>query len=116
MGALTMPNQNGDTTITWEDDNDDAMAEILQRKMDAGCTFFIINPRTGGRKKLGKVKDAMKGRTLAIPDEDLAKFVSDGKGEAIKTPDKPAVTVRKAKTGREAARHETVGIQPRAGG
>jgi hypothetical protein len=116
MGALTMLNVSGDTTITWEDDQDDVMAEILQKKMDAGCVFYIINERTGGRKKLKSPADAMASRKLAIPDEDLMKFVSEGRGEVIKTPEKPAATKRKARSGREAAQSETVGIQPRRGG
>lgn len=116
MGALTMVNSSGDTTITWEEDQDEVMAEILQKKIDAGCSFFIINERTGGRRKLKRPAEAMKDRHLAIPDEDLMKFVSEGKGEIIKTPEKTATVRRKAKTGKEAAKHETIGIQPRAGG
>jgi hypothetical protein len=116
MGAVTMLNTSGDTTITWEDDQDDVMAEILQKKMDAGCVFYIINERTGGRKKLARPQDAMTARKLAIPDEDFLKFVGEGRGEVIKTPAAPAATRRKAKSGKEAAQHETVGIQPRRGG
>jgi hypothetical protein len=114
--AVTMFNQSGDTTITWEEDQDEEMAAILQKKMDAGCTFFIINSRTGGRRKLTKPSEAMKNRHLAIPDEDLQKFVAAGKGGVIQTPSEPATVRRKARTGKEAAQHETIGLQPRAGG
>jgi hypothetical protein len=116
MGALSMPNHLGDTTIAWTDDQDEEWAAILQKKMDEGVTFYIIEPRLGNRKKLKRVADAMTTRQLAIPDEDLAAFVVAGKGELVKTPEKPARTVRRARTGKEAASSETVGIRPRAGG
>lgn len=116
MGALSMPNRLGDTTIAWTDDQDAEMEAIIQKKMDAGCSFFIIEPRMGTRKKLKHAADASKYRHLAIPDEDLAAFVGAGKGEAVRTPEKPAKTVRKAKTAKEAAGAETVAIQPRRGG
>lgn len=120
--ALTMLNRNGDTTITWEPENDEAMAEIIQRQMDAGVTFYIIKPRNGTRgrtpkpKKLAKVADAMEHRAISIPDEDLAKFCLAGKGSVAPTPAEPAQTVKRAKTAREVASGHAIGVAPRAGG
>lgn len=121
--ALTMLNASGDTTITWEPDNDEAMAELLQRKMDAGVTFYVIKPRKPGArgrapspKKLKAVDDAMEHRALSIPDKDLSKFVLDGLGTVVSTPTEPVETVKRAKTGREAAKGHAIGVAPRAGG
>lgn len=132
--ALTMLNQSGDTTLVWTEDRDDEMERIIQAKMDAGCTFFVIEPRFGTRTKLKSAGDASKTRMLAIPDEEFAKFVSasgpsrraqepDAEGADVEptaaimpTPAKPARVTRKAKTAREAATSETVGVQPRRGG
>lgn len=121
--ALTMLNQSGDTTIVWTEDRDDEMERIIQAKMDAGCTFFMIEPRFGTRTKLKAAGDASKTRMLAIPDEEFAKFVSasaEGAAEmtatVMPTPAKPARVTRKAKTAKEVAQGESVGVQPRRGG
>lgn len=121
--SLTMLNERGDTTITWEPEHDDEMAAIIQRKMDAGVTFYVIatrkpgqRGRVAGPKKLGKVEDAMKHRALSIPDSDLSKFVLEGRGQVTVTSSEPVQTVRRAKTAREVVSHDTVGVAPRRGG
>jgi hypothetical protein len=116
MGATTCLNKNGDTTLAWTEDRDDEMAALIQKKMDQGVSFFIIEPRMGLRQKLKDSADANKHRMLAIPDADFAAFVGEGKIEAVPTPKAPAKTVRRAKTGKEAASAETVNTAPRRGG
>lgn len=121
LRALTMLNEAGDVTIVWEESSDDAMERIIDEKMKAGCSFFIIEPRFGGlaapiKRPLQAPADALKHRALAIPDADLAAFVGAGAGALTATPDKPAKTVRRAKTAKEAATAETVGVQARKGG
>lgn len=118
MGALTMLNESGDTTIYWSPDRDDEMEAIIQKKMDQGCTFFIIDQRFGHRQKLTDATEAAKHRMLAIPDEDLRKFVGESGGDVVTlpTPKTPAKTVRKAKTAKEVATAESVGVKPRRGG
>lgn len=121
MGALTMLNESGDTTVVWEPEQDEAMAAIIQKKMDEGCAFYIIEPRLGGlaapiRTKLVDFDQALKNRALSIPDEDLMKFVGMGSAELVKTPSAPAKTVKRAKTAKEAAKAETIGVKQRRGG
>lgn len=53
---------------------------------------------------------------LAIPDEDFAKFVGSGSGEAVASPQTPIVVKGKAKTAKQAAAAELVGVKPRRGG
>lgn len=119
--ALTMLNEAGDTTIAWSSETDDAMAEIIQKKMDQGVVFFLIEPRMGGllppeKTKLENAADALKHRALSIPDEHLAALVGEGKAVALKTPPAKVKTVRKTKDAKEAARSETVGVRPMRGG
>lgn len=116
--ALTMLNKNGDTTIAWTPDRDDEMETIIKKKMSEGCSFFIIDPRFGTREKLSAPAHANRHRVLAIPDEDLAKFVGApaGTAVAVASPAAPARVVRKARTAREVATSESVGVQPRGGG
>lgn len=116
LRAMTMLNSTGDTTLAWSEEADDEMEALIQKRMDAGCVFFIIDSRLGTRTKLKKATDAHKHRHLAVGDEDFAKLFGEGKVEAIKTPNVPAKIKGKAKTAKEVAKNETVGIQPRAGG
>jgi hypothetical protein len=123
--SLTMLNQSGDTTVTWEAANDDAMLAIIERKMAAGVSFFIAPMTKAGkpdkRKKAQRIdnpEQARAARAVSIPDSDLAKFVSDGLGDVIKAPEQPLSrgTVRRARTAREAVENHTVGVQARRGG
>lgn len=121
MGALTMLNQSGHITIVWEPENDAAMEAVIAKKMEAGCTFWIIEPRLGGlaapsMTKLTDFNDAKRNRALVFHDADLQAFVGDGLGVATSTPPKAAKAVRKARTAKEAASNETVGVKPRRGG
>lgn len=120
--ALTILNETGDVTITWDAENDDRMLEIIERKIKAGITFFLIEPRMGGlvapdtSKPLKKTKDALKHRALSMKDEDFEAMVAEGKAELVQTPAAPARTVRKASSAREVVAAESVGVRPMRGG
>ncbi len=125
MRTLTMLNQSGDTTISWLPENDEAMMAIIEKKMAAGVSFFIVPLTKAGkpdrRKKPMQIESAEQARAqraVSIPDADLAKFVSDGLGEVVASPAEPMGrgTVRRARTPREAAQNHTVGVAPRRGG
>lgn len=120
--ALTILNETGDVTITWDEDADTRILPIIEKKMKEGITFFLIEPRNGGLSPpdsstpLKKTKDALKHRALSMKDEDFEAMVAEGKAELIKTPDAPARTVRKASTAREVASGHSVGARPMRGG
>jgi hypothetical protein len=121
-----MLNTAGHMTIIWPPESDDAMEAIIQRKMDAGVMFYMLEPVAGGLaapRETGLIRpmDARHRRALAIHDEDLAKFVGDGLGEATLTPSVPEPAAkkpaRKARTAKEvAAAPNAVGVSPRRGG
>lgn len=123
LRAITFLNEAGDTTITWTSDRDDEMEKIIQKKMDAGVVFFVIERRFNGEPD-GHIKLteknmelARKYRALSIPnDEDLAKFVESGSGRAVKTPKAPVRGARKSKSAREVASSESVGVRQMRGG
>lgn len=119
--ALTMLNEMGDLTILWDEENDEAMEELIQRRMNDGVTFFIIEPRFGGlvapaKRELKKSKDAKKYRALSIPDEEVAKFVEEGKAEIVPTPAEPVRKSRVSRSAKEVAKSESVGVRQRRGG
>lgn len=120
--ALTILNETGDVTITWDEDADERILPLIEAKMKAGFTFFLIEPRMGGlvapdtSKPLKKVKDALKHRALSIKDEDFESLVAEGKADLVRTPAVPARTTRKARTAREVTAGESVAVQPMRGG
>lgn len=126
LRALTMLNERGDTTIVWTSDRDDDMERVIEKKMAEGCIFYLIDPRFGTREKLRDAGDANRHRMLAIPDEDFAKFVGGPVDPAAgaeahtaamaPTPDAPIKNARRAKTAKEVAAGESVGVKPRRGG
>lgn len=114
---LTMLNEAGDTTISWTPDRDQEMESIIEKKMQEGVTFFIIDRvHDGALMKLEKPADAMQHRALAIPDEDLSKFVASGSGSAIATPPEKVTKSRVSRSAKEVASSKSVGVKPRRGG
>jgi hypothetical protein len=113
--SMTMLNECGDTTVSWTEDLDDMIESIIKKKMSEGITFFIIEREHGTRTKLLKPKDARKHRALAIPDEDLRKFVESG-AEADATPEEPISKSRVSRDSKEIAKSQSVGVKQRRGG
>ena len=120
--ALTILNETGDVTITWDADADEKMLPIIEAKLKAGIVFFLIEPRMGGlvapdtSKQLKKAKDSLKHRALSMKDKDFEEMVVTGNAVVIQTPAAPARTVRKAKTAREVVAAESVGVRQMRGG
>ena len=117
MRSLTMLNESGDTTISWSSDLDDEIERIIKKKMDEGVTFFVIE-RDGTRPStpLQDHKDAKKYRALAIPDDDLQKFVESGAATLEATPQDPITSSRVSRDAKEVAKSKSVGVKPRRGG
>lgn len=118
--SLTILNTSGDVTIIWDEASDERMTAIIQKKMDEGMTFFIVEPVAGGlappkKTKLADPEQALKNRALVIDDEDIATFVGEGGAEVIKRPAKTK-TVKKASSAKEAATSQSVGVRQRKGG
>lgn len=119
--AMTLLDETGDVTIMWSEQNDDDMEAMIQRKMDAGITFFLVEPRFGGvvppeLKPLKKAADARKYRAISIPDDEVAKFVEDGKAEVVPTPAARVKGSRVSRSAKEIAAGESIGVRPRRGG
>lgn len=39
---LTLPNEHGDITLSWTEEQDGMMREMIRKKMDEGYAFFIV--------------------------------------------------------------------------
>lgn len=132
--SITFLNMSGDVTISWRDDEKAKVAEMVERKMKEGYSFFIIrdplNPPTRGRKKefktasdldhpnakALKVSNLVNGKSLA--DDELARAMDAGiiyiTREAA--PTTPIDTTRRAKTGAEVVEAQSVGVKKLASG
>lgn len=116
----------GHLTVIWQPENDDAMEAIIERKMATGVTFYLLEPVAGGlapprETKLKRPADALHVRALAVHDEDLAKFVSDGLGDVTLSSDVPPADAKKparrARTAKDVAKAPAaVGVNQRRGG
>lgn len=119
--ALTMLNESGDTTIVWTDDRDEEMEAIISKKMAEGVAFFTIEPRFFGllpskKTPLAHARDARLHRALSIPDQDFAKFVESGSGEAVKTPTAAVSGAKIERNPKTVAKSQSVGVKPMKGG
>jgi hypothetical protein len=77
--SMTIMGQMGDLEIAWEEQNDDAMREFIERKLKEGVTFFVYKPTLGGllpnrKVELKKIKDL--DRHLLVKDPDVAALVA----------------------------------------
>ena len=121
MRMLTLLCEAVDVTLSWTEDKDSEMEEIIRRKMAEGVTFFIVERGRGQTltrrgPQLNHAADASKQRALVIPDEDLAKFVGDGAGQATAASSAPIKSSRVSRSAKEIAKSESVGVKQRRGG
>lgn len=119
--SMTLLNEMGDIEVTWDSSNDDAMREVIEKKMKEGVRFFILKPFPGGflfRKTALKSMADLKENRVKIGDNDIETLFEAGKVAVIRTSDTGATleTVGVARTAKEAASKRTVGIKPLQGG
>ena len=123
--SLTMLNESGDLTLEWSAEQDDHMLALIEKKMKEGVAFYIVPQRKPGQrgavakpKKLAKTEDALKHRSLSIPDADLSKFVLEGRGTVTNALAPPEMSkgVKRAIAAQEVAKGHSVGIKQRVGG
>ncbi len=120
--ALTMLCRQGDVTIYWDEAYDEKIIPIIEKKMKEGVSFFIIEPRPEGvgpprKYLLENIEDARNQRALQIRDADFADFVRSADTSAVgATPSSEVKSVRRAKTAKEVASNQTVGVEMPRGG
>jgi hypothetical protein len=120
--GMTILNQQGDVTLVWEEEDDDKIIPVIEKKLAEGFAFFIIEPRLMGLMKPKKVRltdaeEARRHRALAIRDEDLAGFLRAGDtAVTVRTPASRVRGSRKSTSASEIAAAESVAVQPMRGG
>ena len=118
--AIFMLFGHGDLKIEWEESNHDAVAAMIQAKMDAGVSFYILDPRSKAKKpplvQIENISQAT-GRNVYIRDPDIAKLVEAGLANIASFAGVGEMkTAGKAKTADEAAKTDTIAVRPAQGG
>lgn len=117
--SMTLLDSTGDTTIVWDEDTEQKMLEIIDKKMSEGFIFYLVKPskiplmpsRQVRAKKLAEIKSA---GAVVIRDEALEALFRDG---AIATTKSTGFeTVGRAKSATEVVKGHSVGVRPQRGG
>jgi len=124
MGTLTLLNESGDLTVSWDENQNEKMREQIQQKMDQGYSFFILEPAFYGLfKKKSKIvhvndikPDARGNYSMQVRDEDISRMWLDGTVGIGKTPVSEMRSTKRSRCAKEVARSCSVGVRPfRAG-
>lgn len=119
--GITFLNDSGDLEITWDEQQDAQMIEMIQKKMKEGVAFFIIEPRLGGiiKKKVKITKTAQLGnRSVKVSDKDVQKLFNSGVAQPARLSTKNHDT-NNATHSRDAAKiasSRSIAVRPMQGG
>jgi hypothetical protein len=119
--AFTLLNNSGDSTITWEKDNDEVMRALIEKKMAEGMAFFIIHPKALGfiprpKSRISDVEEIMKRRSVAVKDEDFAEIIAAGMAGVTERPEIDTERAEQSYDAAQIARSQSVGVMPMRGG
>lgn len=131
--SLTLLNETGDITLTWENSEDTEIKSMIQAKLDAGYVFFILEPRVNFLKMLGNKKKTIrdvseiKGRkvimktdsdssnakhllsgAINLGDSDSEQLFLNGKVGIANVGESNYETVKRAKTVMEVMKNHTI--------
>ena len=109
----------GDVTIGWTDDQAEVMTALIQKKMDEGYSFFILD--TEQREiRLRDIKDLERTKSVIIGDKEAESLILQGKIGIVEVvglvEDEDIPTTTRAKTAAIAAKSNTVQVPPKRGG
>lgn len=118
--SMTLLNDMGDIEISWDSSEDDAMRQLIAKKMAEGVRFFTLAPVLGGvlyRKKSMKTMADLNENRVKVTDRDVAALFEAGKVALTRTNDGGEVkTTGIAKTPDEVVKTRTVGVRSLRGG
>lgn len=118
--SIIFLNSMGDVEVSWDKENDDVMREVIQRKMDQGITFFIVEPvffNLFTRKKKLKSLDELGSTRIRVDDGDLEDLFATGKIHVHRTSSSERLeTVKVATSPQEVIQKKTVATKQFVGG
>jgi hypothetical protein len=115
IGSCTFLLANhGDLHIEWEEKDHDEIAKLIRAKMKAGVTFHILDPASFELVPIRRTHLTM-GREVFVRDADIKKFIESGFARFATTSFETVGQIKTlgiARSAEEAARTDTVAIQP----
>ena len=131
--AITFLNATGDVTITWDEQNKEAVLALIEAKMKEGFSFFILKPRLFGLlgtkqveaqsvtelQAAGSVviRDADVALLARLGDPDVENLVSQGQAHLARATNVVDLdTVRRAKSAEDVAANQAVAVRRVTGG
>ena len=110
--------QHGNVTIHWEPQNDDKVLPTIQKMIDSGVRFFILetNNAVPASPVVTEINQVLATRKIVLPDTALEELHAAGlivttQGEIVS-----GTTGEIAKTAKEVAGADTVAVKPVKGG
>jgi hypothetical protein len=113
----------GDVTLAWTEEQAAVMEDYIQKKIEQGHTFFIIEE--GDRHvRLRAIGDLQGRRSVTIGDKEAEALIAQGKIGIVDVGKKVQETsempqkrpARRARSAKEAARSQTVATPASRGG
>lgn len=115
--GMVLLNRTGDVAISWEDPQDVEVLTFIQRKIDEGYVFFIVESSFFSlmkrKKRLTDVNDVPRARTVYLDDAEAERLEGLNKLTVTRTKvAKGAKSTRKATSAREVAENRSYGVRP----
>ena len=122
MGSMTLLNETGDVTLSWNKDQDERMRAMIEAKLKKGYTFFVIKRFCGFKihqRKLKALADLKPSeREVVLKDEDIALALEDN-SEGIfidKAPEGDMSDAELVKEVDKIVKEDTLAVRPIAAG
>lgn len=116
--GIILLNRTGDVSVSWDSPDDVEVLTFIQKKIDAGYVFFIIEDRffklMKRKKRITDVNEIGKDRTVFLDDDDAEALTKNGKFRVTKSTQKASADIktRKAKDAKDVASHTSFGVRP----
>jgi hypothetical protein len=134
--SITWLNMTGDISVTWDEENRDAVIALVEAKLQEGYSFFILKPRFFGlfgqaKQPVTSIDQVKAAGSVVIPDSEAKRIlertrvndaavetaIARGKLHLVSSSKLTDIeTVRRARSAQEVVKHQTVAVRRIAGG
>lgn len=118
--SLTFLDQSGDFTLVWDDESEDTMVSLIERKMSEGLVFYVMKPRMlptlpPKKARAKSIEDVKASGCVVIKDADITKLLTSGEVAIGKAPAEIG-EIKREPSPRKVARSQAVAVRPARGG
>jgi hypothetical protein len=120
MSSIILLNEAGDVTITWSEEHEEHMRELIEKKLKDGYSFFLIESLVFGlikqEVKVTSIDQITKGSKLVLRDEDAIKLFESGHINIEKNTNQKLKAGKRLHKADDILKSNSVAIRPIAGG